>query len=162
MKDLFEKYGLIYNSDNPESKENDVYAHKHYTIITRMGIQKIEKAAGIRCNFSPVAGACGKDVFTVHVRAYLPKERKDVAGNTFTSTNFGAPDYETFASASDLTSQNKYYAEMAEKRGRSRAVLTLAGLYELGAYGEDEADDFSNEVKNQKSQAAPRAVYKGS
>ena len=32
--------------------------------------------------------------------------------------------------------------EMAEKRAMSRAVLKLTGFYQLGAFGEDESEDF--------------------
>ena len=35
-----------------------------------------------------------------------------------------------------------YVLEMAEKRAMSRAVLKLTGFYELGVFGEDEAEDF--------------------
>ena len=35
-----------------------------------------------------------------------------------------------------------YVMEMAEKRAMSRAVLKLTGFYELGVFGEDEAEDF--------------------
>ena len=35
-----------------------------------------------------------------------------------------------------------YPVAMAEKRAMSRAVLKLTGFYELGHFGEDEADDF--------------------
>lgn len=142
MGELFKKYNLSYDKNNPESKSNDIYKHKHYTIITRAGIQKIEREAGIKCQFSPIPTACGKDYFTVHVQA------EDKAGTK----------YETFASASSDNSQNKYYPEMAEKRGRSRAVLTLAGLYELGVYGDDEFDT------NPRSESGARtgaAEYKG-
>ena len=34
------------------------------------------------------------------------------------------------------------FMEMAEKRAMSRAVLKLTGFYELGVFGEDEAEDF--------------------
>lgn len=130
LNDLFKKYGLTYDASNPDSKDNDVYAHKHYKIITRTGIQKIERAAGIRCELEPVPTACGKDFFTVKGTGIMFRDEKPVM-------------YTTFASASDFTSKNAYYAEMAEKRCRSRLILTLAGLYELGLYGEDEADDFA-------------------
>lgn len=128
---LFKEYGLIYDPSNPEGKDNDVYVHKHYKIITRGGIQKIERKAGIHCEYEPVLSACGKDFFTVKGTGILPRgEEKPIV-------------YSTFASASDLTCKNAYYPEMAEKRCRSRLILTLAGLYELGVFGEDEADDFS-------------------
>jgi hypothetical protein len=127
LNELFTKFNLSYDPQNPESKNNDVYAHKHYKIITRGGIQKIERASGIKCQFRPVFSACGENYFT------LQGTGVDKAGNT----------YSTFASASSQTSQNKYYPEMAEKRCRSRLVLALAGLYELGVFGEDESDSFS-------------------
>jgi hypothetical protein len=144
LNELFKKYELIYDPSNPDSKENDVYAHKHYKIITRSGIQKIERKAGIKCLFRPVYSACGKDYFTLHGHGTL-----------------GEAKYETFASASELTSQNKYFPEMAEKRCRSRIVLTLAGLYELGVFGEDESDQFSKDT--QESQGIYiKKLYKGS
>ena len=43
-----------------------------------------------------------------------------------------------------------YLPEMAEKRLNSRAVLKLTGFYDAGVYGEDEADDFSEKVKEQR------------
>lgn len=143
LNDIFKKYDLFYDPSDPESKENDVYAHKHYKIITRPGIQKIERRANIKCSFRPVYSACGKDFFTLHGTGSM-----------------GDAKYETFASASDLTSTNKYYPEMAEKRCRSRIVLTLAGLYELGVFGEDEADQFAREGEDQKVQV--KKLYKGS
>ena len=150
LRALFKEYNLFYDKDNPESKANDVYKHKHYTIITRGGIQKIERGAKIKCSLNAVDAACGKDFFTIQALGTR-------------SFDDGRPNetYETFASASELTSTNKYYAEMAEKRARSRIVLTLAGLYEYGVFGEDEADELTNAVKTQQAQTTPRAVYKG-
>jgi len=143
LKDLFVKYKLVYDKDNPDSKSNDVYRHKHYTIITRQGIQKIEREALIYCNIDVVDSISTPTNVTMRGIGTAPN------GQT----------YITFASASEQTSQNKYYAEMAEKRCRSRLVLTLAGLYELGVFGEDEADKFSDIVKDQQN--TPKTVYKG-
>lgn len=144
IKDLFQKYGLYYDKENPDSKDNEVYRHKHYTIITRGGIQKIEEAASIACNI--VVLASGADYCNVSCTATLP------SGQSYT----------TLASANSLSSKSPYYVEMAEKRGRSRAILTLAGLYKLGAYGEDEADDFQSAVKDARGQSGPaKTQYKG-
>jgi len=145
LRELFKKYNLTYDSSDPNSKANDVYKHKHYTIITRQGIQKIERAAGIACNLDIVAGA---------------SDPTSIVMKGVGITKDGAT-YTTFASASAETSQNKYYAEMAEKRVRSRLILTLAGLYELGVFGEDESDTFTEEIKKQKAQESQRATYKG-
>ena len=55
---------------------------------------------------------------------------------------------QTFGSAlkgnsfKDGNTNTWYVLEMAEKRAMSRAVLKLTGFYELGVFGEDEAEDF--------------------
>ncbi len=126
LKSLFEKYKLTFDVNNPDGRDNDVYIHKHYKIITRTGIEKIQRAAKISINYEVVNS--GPDFF--YVKGYGKSELGNV---------------ETFASASAETSQNKYYPEMAEKRCMSRIVLKLAGLYELGVFGQDEADDFDRD-----------------
>lgn len=136
LNELFKKYNLNYDKDHPESKENDVFIHKHYKIITRGGIQKIEKAAGIICDIEVVDA--------ISTPTNVTMRGKGLNASTGIS-------YTTFASASPETSSNKYYAEMAEKRCRSRLVLTLAGLYELGVFGEDEADTFKTVVDTQRA-----------
>lgn len=145
LNEIFVKYQLIYDKENPNSKSNDVYKHKHYTIITRQGIQKIERQAGIRCEIDIVPSVSNPTSITMKGTGI------DKNGVT----------YSTFASASPDTSTNKYYAEMAEKRCRSRIILTLAGLYELGVFGEDEADSFSKEIEKQQTTPVATAAYKG-
>jgi hypothetical protein len=55
---------------------------------------------------------------------------------------------QTFGSAlkgssfKDGNTNSWYVMEMAEKRAMSRAVLKLTGFYELGVFGEDEAEEF--------------------
>jgi hypothetical protein len=142
LKALYDKYDLYYDADNPNSKDNDVYVHKHYKIITRGGIQKIEKKSGIKCEFNVVSAS--RDHCIIKGMGTLPD------GLTYT----------TLGSASDLNSQNPYYPEMAEKRFRSRIVLTLAGLYQLGVFGEDEADDFSAKVSGEKTGVSIKKAYK--
>lgn len=128
LQKLFKDYGLYFDPTNPTGKDNDVFAHKHYKIITRSGIEKIQKKAGITISFTPVY----VDATTVVLKA-LGTRGEDVI--------------ETFASASNASSTNPYYAEMAEKRAMSRVVLKLAGLYEYGVFGADEAEEFDDAVK---------------
>jgi len=159
LNTLFQKYKLHYDPTNPNSKANDVFKHKHYTIITRQGIQKIEKEAGVVCDIQVVDSISTPTNVTMR------------GTGSVTGENGIIRNYTTFASASAETSNNQYYAEMAEKRCRSRLVLTLVGLYELGVYGEDEADTFAETVKKMKETApnrpttgtvsGVRAVYKG-
>lgn len=122
---LFAKYNLVFDANDPNSKDNDVYIHKHYKIITRGGIQKIEKASGIVCDIKIVHS--GPDYCNV--------------SGVGTHPDTGAS-YTTLASANADTCKNGYYVEMAEKRCRSRLILTLAGLYETGqVFGQDEMED---------------------
>lgn len=128
LNSLFQKYNLVFDPSNPDSKDNDVYIHKHYKIITRGGIQKIEKSANIICDINIIDSGAG------HCNVKGTGSLLTEGGKLVT--------YSTLASANGETCRNGYYAEMAEKRCRSRLVLTLAGLYETGlVFGQDEMDD---------------------
>lgn len=124
VRELFKKYQLHYDASNPESRDNDVFVHKHYTIITRTGIDKIQAAEKITITH---------DVVYVSDQTVVLKAR---------GFRQDAPDVvvETFASASSLTCKSGYFAEVAEKRANSRVVLKLVGLYKYGVYGQDEFD----------------------
>jgi hypothetical protein len=139
---LFKEYKLIFNPNDPESKENDVYTHKHYKIITRSGIEKIQKAAGVTIAYTVVFA--NENCVYIHAKGLRGEEAT-----------------ETFASASAATSKNAYYPEMAEKRAMSRIVLKLAGLYEYGVMGADESDDFKERTPAPSGGTNGRAVYKG-
>ena len=119
IKEKYEKYGLT---------PDDIFKHQHYLIITRSGIEKIQAIEKINIWYEVVK--CEKDF--AGVKAIATKE-----GNTL----------ETFGSAlkGDFKHGNTmswYVLEMAEKRAMSRAVLKMTGFYELGVFGEDEAEDF--------------------
>ena len=77
---------------------------------------------------------CEKD-FCV-VKANARKEGKAI--QTFGSALKGA-------GFKDGNTNTWYTMEMAEKRAMSRAVLKLTGFYELGCFGEDEAEDFKKQ-----------------
>lgn len=119
IKEKYEKYGLT---------PDDIFKHQHYLIITRSGIEKIQAIENIKIYYDVVK--CEKEFAAV--KATATKE-----GNTL----------ETFGSAlkGDFKNGNTmswYVLEMAEKRAMSRAVLKMTGFYELGVFGEDEAEDF--------------------
>lgn len=126
LNKLYKEYGLA---------TEDVFSHKHYKIITRSGIEKIQAKAGITINF--IVEASISTVNNVVMRAVGTKGEATVT---------------TFASAHEGNCNSNYYAEMAEKRALSRVVLKLEGLYEHGFFGEDEADAFSKgaQVKTAK------------
>jgi hypothetical protein len=112
-----------------ELTKDDVFKHQHYIIITRSGIEKIQAIENITIyfevvksepNFAGVKAIATKDGHTIETFGSALK------GNTFKDGN----------------TNTWYVLEMAEKRALSRAVLKMTGFYELGVFGEDEAEDF--------------------
>lgn len=99
----------------------DVFQSKHFTIITRSGIEKIQYKKKIHVEFEVVTSQ--KDFASVKANGVL--------NDTF---------IETFGSACEATVKggNAYYLEMAEKRALSRVVLKLMNMYEYDVLGEDE------------------------
>jgi len=124
LKELYKYYELT---------KDDVYKHQHFVIITRQGIEKIQAKENMAINFEVIK--CETN-FAV-VKAYAKIQFKE-----------DAQTIETFGSAlkgvsfKDGNCNSWYVMEMAEKRALSRAVLKLAGFYELGVFGEDESEDF--------------------
>ena len=117
LKDLYKKYELT---------KDDVFKHKHYIIITRSGIEKIQGVEQIPVKFQVVRCEPDYAVF----KAVNPKSGLE----TFGSAKYG--DFKTG------NTNSWYVAEMAEKRALSRLVLKQTGFYELGVFGEDESEDF--------------------
>jgi len=109
--------------------QEDVYKHQHYTIITRAGIDKIQANTKIDINYEVVR--CEPNFCVVKATA----KGGDKLIQTFGSALKGA-------GFKDGNCNTWYVMEMAEKRAMSRAVLKLAGFYELGVFGEDESEDF--------------------
>lgn len=114
MRKLFDENGL---------NEDDVFTHKHYVIISRSGIEKIQFNNNIDIRYETVV-----------------VEPKFVVIKTYAT--FNDKTIETFGEAHTDNCQNSYFVAMAEKRGLSRAVLKCMNLYQMGVFGEDEADAF--------------------
>jgi len=122
LKEKYIKYKLT---------KDDFFKHQHYLIITRSGIDKIQALEGILINYEVIK--CEKDFCVVKAKAY--KESAEATIQTFGSALKGK-------GYQDGNCNTWYVMEMAEKRAMSRAVLKLTGFYELGVFGEDEAEDF--------------------
>ena len=124
LKEKYIKYELT---------KEDVFKHQHYIIITRSGIEKIQAIENITIYFEVV------------------KSEPNFAGVKAIATKDGCT-IETFGSAlkgntfKDGNTNTWYVLEMAEKRALSRAVLKLTGFYELGVFGEDEAEAFKQKL----------------
>ncbi len=131
-----EKLGLLYKKY--ELTESDIFKHKHYLIITRQGIDKIQAKEKIFISYDAVKVESNYCV----VKARATKE--DAKIETFGSAKYGAKTWDDEKKKwNELGNTTTWYVmEMAEKRAMSRAVLKLTGFYELGVFGEDESEDF--------------------
>ena len=125
---LYKKYELT---------KDDIYQHKHYLIITRQGIDKIQAKEKIFISYDAVNV---QPDFCV-VKASAKKEEASI--ETFGSAKYGGKEQNEAGKWVEIGNTTTWYVmEMAEKRAMSRAVLKLTGFYELGVFGEDESEDF--------------------
>ena len=120
LKQKYEKYALT---------ADDVFKHQHYIIITRSGIEKIQALENIHINYDVIK--CEINFASVKATAIKDTNTIQTFGSALKGNNF-----------KDGNTNTWYVLEMAEKRAMSRAVLKLTGFYELGVFGEDEAEDF--------------------
>ncbi len=129
IADKIKKYGL---------DQKDWFQHKHYTIITRMGIDKIQAYEKIKITFEAVKV---EPEFCV-VKATGVKETLTV--ESFGSSKYGGKTWNKDKNKWDEFGNTTtwYVMEMAEKRAMSRVVLKITEFYELGVFGEDESEDF--------------------
>jgi hypothetical protein len=134
LPEKIKKYGLT---------QKDWYQHAHYTIVTRMGIDKIQAYESINIKYEAITST---PEFCV-VKAIGSKD--ELVIETFGSAKFGGKvqNKETNKWEAVGNTTTWYVMEMAEKRAMSRAVLKITGFYELGVFGEDESEDFKTVKK---------------
>lgn len=136
LRELYSKNGL---------SEDDVFKHKFYTIITRSGIDKIQAKNNIHIHYEVVK--CEPNFAVIKAEAEYGGQKIETYGSALQGTGKNG------------TTQSWYVTEMAEKRAMSRAVLKLTGFYQLGAFGEDEADDFKKK-EDTPTQAFNKRILK--
>lgn len=119
LNSLYKECGLV---------KEDVFQHQHYTILTRSGIEKVQAHYGI----------------TIHYKALKLEPKYAVIKATAT---MDTATVETYGSAVPENCKNSYFAETAEKRALSRAVLKLTGLYQHGFFGEEESEELTGKAK---------------
>ena len=120
MNKLFKLHGLL---------SEDVHHHQHYTIITRSGIDKLQASIGININYDVIK--CEPKFAVIKANASLGDVKLQTFASALKGTNF-----------KDGSTNSWYVMEIAEKRAMSRAVLKLAGLYQLKVFAEDESEQF--------------------
>lgn len=132
---------------------SDLWQHKQsgHWILSRTGVEKIIAKSRITVKLDMVG--CGVDFAVIKATATLPT----TAGGMYANTPVGI---ESFGSAQpgNVAPKFTYFAEMAEKRAKGRAVLQLMGFYQLGVYSEDEAPAFQQAANVAPAVAAPAPV----
>jgi len=132
LTELYKKYELT---------ADDVFKHKHYMIVTRQGMDKIQAKETIFIRYEAIKS---EPEFCV-VKAVASKKGARI--ETFGSAKYGSKTWNKEKNKWDEFGNctTWYVMEMAEKRAMSRAVLKMTGFYELGVFGEDESEDFKKE-----------------
>lgn len=120
LRYLTDKYGL---------SRDHVFIHKHYTILNRAAIDKIQIGAKINIEYTFISS----DPKNIIIKA--------------TGTNPEGVYMETFGEASPSNNNNSYPVAIAEKRAMSRVVLKLAGVYGQFVFGEDESEEFNQNLE---------------
>jgi hypothetical protein len=105
-------------------------ASQGFVIITRTGIEKVQRSLGIEVKYEVVSEFSDVSSGLYVVKAIGYNKDKQV---------------ESFGEASPKNCRNAYPVAMAEKRALSRVILKMADMYELGVYSEDEGDFKRNE-----------------
>ena len=120
LRSLTDTYNLI---------KDDFFLHKHFIIITRSGIEKIQAQEEIAVKFEEVM--MERDFVVIKATAYK--------GDHNTLYDGHIPKMiQTYGEAGPENCKNAYYVMTAEKRALSRAVLKVVGLYQKNIYGIDE------------------------
>ena len=123
LNELFKKYKL--------TSEDYFKSPQGWTIITRSGIDAIQAGANIDVRY---------DVITMERDFVVIKAIAGVDGRNVES--FGEALVGKYPVGN---TKSNYPVAIAEKRAMARVVLKLAGFYQLGAFSEDESDDFKDD-----------------
>ena len=138
LKYVYEKYDLT---------SEDVFKHSQgWVIFTRSGIEKIQAKDAIQVDY---------DVIRMEPDYAVLKASTDKV-QTFGSAKRGG--------FKDGSTMSWYIAEMAEKRALSRAILKHTGMYQHGAFSEDEADEFKDnrvEINTKQLSQMKDGIIKG-
>lgn len=134
LKRLFIDNGLV---------KGDVYKDpRGFATIKREGIDKIVAKQNIQVAYEPIKMIRETDPETKKITVWVVV-RVTASMKTGTGEN-DVRNIMTFGEASDdnlIGGGKKFPVAMAEKRGMSRAVLKICGLYAEGVKGEDEMDN---------------------
>ena len=131
LNNLYKKYGL---------EQEDTFKHAHYTILTRSGIEKVQRGCNIQVTYEVIK--CEPEFACVKATGTMG----DAVIETFGSAKRG----KVPTTKGDGNTSSWYVMEISEKRALSRCVLKIAGLYEHNHMGFDESEDFKPPTRSQQ------------
>lgn len=141
-----EKIAKLYNKYNLDKEDifELKFGSKNKHIITRTGIEKIQALLGIQMNYKVEKISDDFKSCVILASGVILEEQEIIVQNGQPSRKQKIPKVlvNSFGEASPFNNKNNFPIAMAEKRGKSRVVLQISGLYQLGVYSEDEADEF--------------------
>ena len=130
LKEIYKKFNL---------EEEDIYIIKFgiqsKPIITRTGIEKIQATLRIDVKFE--IQKVSDDLKSCIILGTGVIMGKDDKGNPRPVVGC-----QSFGEVAPYNNTLKFPIAMAEKRCLARIVIKIAGLAQLGIYGEDESEDF--------------------
>tara|TARA_R110002020_G_scaffold169314_1_gene358430 strand:- start:619 stop:1170 length:552 start_codon:yes stop_codon:yes gene_type:complete len=133
-----------------------VYKHRHYTIITRTGIEKTMFSKQITISYEVIH--CSPEFAVIKANATMPNA---LPVETFGSALYGGKVKDEYGKFKDIgNTTSRYIIEIAEKRAMSRAVLKITNLYSEGVYGEDEIDDLKSMDITPKQEPTKKKISK--
>ena len=136
--------------------QEDVYKHRHYTIITRTGIEKTMFSKQITISYEVIH--CSPEFAVIKANATMPNA---LPVETFGSALYGGKVKDEYGKFKDIgNTTSRYIIEIAEKRAMSRAVLKITNLYSEGVYGEDEIDDLKSMDITPKQEPTKKKISK--
>lgn len=124
-----QKKKMRYLTDTYNLTRDDFFMHRHFIIITRSGIEKIQAAEKIQVYFN--IEKLDRDFVVIKAKATIGEARNLYDGHDVIWV-------ETYGEAGPENCKNTYYVMTAEKRALSRAVLKIVGLYQQGVFSEHE------------------------
>ena len=151
---LKDQLNRLYNDCGPA--QEDVYKHRHYTIITRTGIEKTMFAKKITITYEVIH--CSPEFAVIKAHATMPNA---LTVQTFGSALYGGKIKDEYGKFKDIgNTTSRYIIEIAEKRAMSRAVLKITNLYSEGVYSEDEVDDIKDFSPTHKEEPTKKKITK--
>ena len=138
---LYKKYNLD-KDDIFELK----FGSKKY-VICRTGIEKIQALLGIQVSYKIEKISDDFKSCVILASGVILEDQDITVQNGQATRKQRVPKIvvNSFGECNPQNNKNNFPICMAEKRAKARVILQISGLYQLGIYSEDEAEEFKSQ-----------------